>query len=82
MVYIDLECELKRIKREEKAAEKQNYIETEKQMRTMWDADDAADRTARALQRLKTAREIRNYSVRRNILSAKKLENVIINTIK
>ena len=78
-MWLDVEKELKRINREEKAMERQNYIETENQMKDMWEADDARVRTELALKRLKTARVARNYTVRRNILSAKKLENIVIN---
>ena len=78
MVFVDLEKELNRIKREEKQAEKQSQNETEKQMRYVWDTDDAAIRTKLALERLKTARYMRQYAIRRRVLTEPKLENIII----
>ena len=78
MVFIDIDNEMKRIKKEEKQAEKQSYCDTEKQMEAIWILDDAKRRTELALKRLKTARAVRNYTIRRRVLTEPKLENLVI----
>ena len=57
MVVIDIEKELRRIKREQRAAELYCWRQTEKQMRSQWAADDAKMAKERAQRLLEWADE-------------------------
>ena len=82
MVVIDIDKEMRRQKKEEREMERIKWNETEKQMRDIWEIDDAKMRRERAIRRLEFAREQRNYTTRKQALNKKlvepKLQNIII----
>tara|TARA_R110000823_G_scaffold307946_1_gene431356 strand:+ start:84 stop:269 length:186 start_codon:yes stop_codon:yes gene_type:complete len=59
MVVIDIDKELRRLKREQRAFELESWRETEKQMRSQWAADDAKREKERAQRRLEFAEILR-----------------------
>ena len=82
MVFIDLHKELARIKREERAMERQVQKETEKQMRDIWAIDDAKMRREKALRKLEMWRILRKKQSDKQdfdkLMSQSNVENIII----